>query len=419
MAGDDCAIFVAINDNHRAWYEMLVPFMLSLKGTDFGGHVVVIDYGLSAAKLALLQREGIQIAPASADCDLSVGRYLEVARVCAANPVLTKAALYDADIWFCTETFDLFDRIRDDRLHVCPDPMFASFVYEPLIGPRQEENTRRVIDDVVGRYGGALQAGLVAGSTAAWAAFAAHLQACLDRVGTDFQLCFGLDTTFLHLWAAEHEVCLLPETQNFITKRGVTETFVPGRRQPIWLTAGETVRAMHMCGDVRFYDRWRYYTNHCDHALREGTRFALSEAVPELLPASHALYGAEARDRLAERGLALTGLSIENPATAVVGLSVTGAGLCLHACGNHEIVLEAIRDIPRIDFHASYPAGFPSAIRRTFTIGDQVIRNLNQLSAKCSATLVRGSTAVLSAESLSGQRCETTWVLCDDPGLAP
>ena len=417
MASHHHAVFVAIDDNHRAWYEMLVPFILSLRSTGYDGHVVAIDGGLSERKRALLREAGVHLAPASPDHDLSYGRYLEVARICAGNPSLEKVALYDADIWFCSNVFDLFEHVREDKLYVCRDPVFCSFIYEPLIGPRREENTRRVFDDVVARYGGALQAGLVAGPPSAWAAFAASLEAHAGRIGTDFRRQFGIDSTFLHLWAAEHEVGLLPETQNLISKRGITESYPPGQLEPIWMASGDAVRALHLCGDVRYYDRWRYYTNHRDHALREGARFALSSPDQGPLPPTHPIHSDGATDLLAAAGLRIADLTAEIRDEAAFGVFRAAAGLFIHASGNHRIVLEATRDLPALQIHMSSPTGFPSPIHRSVTVAGQVFDNASTLATRLNVTLARASAIDLRAESLGGQLCETTWIVADDPRL--
>ena len=45
MHSSEHAVCVAINDNNRAWYEMLVPFLLSLRHTGYDGRIAVIGYG--------------------------------------------------------------------------------------------------------------------------------------------------------------------------------------------------------------------------------------------------------------------------------------------------------------------------------------------------------------------------------------
>ena len=43
-------ILTALDDNDPLWYDNLIPFLLSLRQTDYDGEVGVLDYGLSAAK---------------------------------------------------------------------------------------------------------------------------------------------------------------------------------------------------------------------------------------------------------------------------------------------------------------------------------------------------------------------------------
>lgn len=417
MAATDHAIFVAIDDKHRVWYEMLIPFILSLRETDFDGHIVVIDYGLAEWKKDLLLRDGVHIAPSTPGHDLSYGRYCEVARICAGNPSLRKVALYDADIWFCAERFDLFDHVTDDKLYACRDPMFSTFIQAPLIGPRADENWRRVFDDIIARYGGALQAGVVAGSASAWTAFAAHIEDCASRIGTDFRRIFGIDTTFLHLWAVDHELGILPETQNFITKQGVIETFRRDRAQPIWAAPDGPITALHMCGDVRYFDRWRYYANFPDHGLRVGARFAptAGEMVP--LPGTHPIYGEAAADVLATVNLATVSVESEVPDARAIAVFRAAAGVFLHASGNHRILLTATRDIPAMELYLDSPAGFPSPLRRMFKVGGTDTITPNHVTTKFSATLPRGEALELRAESLGGQLCEMTWIINHDRHL--
>ncbi len=220
MSAGEEAVCVAINDNDRAWYEMLVPFILSLRRSDYRGPIAVIGFGLSQRKIAILREQGVNVLVAE-EVALPVGRYLEVARICDLNPGLKKIALYDADIWFPAGTFDLFSLVEGDNIFVCNDVWFSDFIANPLIGPNRQAHFQMVHAEVANLYGGALQAGLIAGTTQAWRDFAAHVRECLGRVGIDFQAVYGLDTTILHLWGAKKRVTLLPETQNFVTKNGV------------------------------------------------------------------------------------------------------------------------------------------------------------------------------------------------------
>ncbi|MBE7197998.1 MAG: hypothetical protein INR70_09355 [Parafilimonas terrae] len=416
MAGAERAIFVAINDNLRAWYEMLIPFVLSLRATDFDGRVVVIGYGLTAEKTAILRGQGVEVVAASSAWTLPLGRYIEVAAFCAAHPEIGKAALYDADIWFCSPRLDLFSFIDRDGLYACPDPLFCEFVIAPLIGPKRDENWQRVVTTILATYGHALQAGLVAGTTAAWADFAEHVRRCAGAIGTDFQNVFGLDTTFLHLWAAANPLVLLPKTQNFITRWGVAEVAEGGPSPFAASDSGEAIRAIHMAGNIRFFDRWRFYGNQGARALQEGAAFALApgdlHAVPDAGPEWEGYQEACAR-----HGLRLTGLRREVEDRDALSFVSTRAGLTILCEGNAEMTFEVAADTIDLNVYISHPSGFPSPIRRSVTCGGGVAASQNDLMAHYRYGLVRGTPITLSSTSLAGQHSRCIWLLSGKPEI--
>jgi hypothetical protein len=400
-------VCVAINDNHRAWYEMLVPFVLSLRRTDFAGRLIVLSYGLSERKGDILREQGLEVVDADQSLGLPVGRFVEAARLCARDPGIAKLALYDADIWFCGRRFDLFDHVSGAKLHAAPDPLFCSFVVAPLIGPGRDRLWREAVDEVKARHGGALQAGLTAGTREAWARFSDHITACLAGIGIDFQNCFGIDTTFLHLWAARDGVALLTETQNFIIKSGLREDY----DEPMGVTrlthVGEDIRALHMAGDVRFLNRWRYYANDAANALHAGRPFALA---PDNVQDPVGFSGDVAQN-FADLGLALSAVRMERFTGAHLQIMKTPDDVTIFGAGNHEIALTATQAIPRLNVYMSHPSGFPSPIRWSLTVDGQTATNSNQLMTHISHPLEAGATLVLKAESLGGQLCKVLWTL--------
>jgi len=400
-------VCVAINDNHRAWYEMLVPFVLSLRRTDFDGRLIVLSYGLSALKLERLCTEGIEVVEADPSLGLPVGRFVEAGRLCARDPAIAKLALYDADIWFCGERFDLFSHVTGAKLHVTPDPLFCSFVVAPLMGPRRERLWREAVDEVKARHGGALQAGLTAGTREAWAGFSDHIAACVSGIGVDFQTCFGIDTTFLHLWAAKDGVALLGETQNFIIKSGLREIYEEPTGETRFTHLGEDIRALHMSGDIRFLNRWRYYANNAGHALEAGRSFALA---PDDLQDPVGFSG-EVAQYFADLRLALCGVRMEPFEGAHLQIMKTPDGVTIFGAGNHEIAFTATDTIARLNVYMSHPSGFPSPIRWSLTVDGQTATNSNQLLSHVSPTVQPGASVVLKAESLGGQLCKVLWTL--------
>lgn len=415
MHSNGHAVCVAINDNNRAWYEMLVPFLLSLRHTGYDGQVAVIGYGLSEPKRRILASQSVDVIDASSDHALPVGRFIEAADYCARNPHITKLALYDADIWFCAPSFDLFSRIADDRLHACPDPLFCTFVVTPLIGERRDAHWRLVVDDVKARHGGALQAGLVAGTAAAWTRYAAHLRDCVARIGTDFQECFGIDTTFLHLWGARGEVALLDPVQNFVSKNGIHESYDERTGATTLKYHGEPIRALHMTGDIRFFDRWRYYANHVDSALRDGAPLALSDGTPAPNDTVAARIAATGYVRAA--GLTVTAAAIEGSAGAYLQAIDEPGGTMLVGSGNHEIVFTATRDIARLNVYITHPSGSPSPLCCDVLIDGHAQRKGTELMAHFWYRIAAGSVITLRSTSLGGQRCNAIWRLREAPDM--
>lgn len=409
MNAGEHAVCVAINDNDRAWYEMLVPFILSLRQSDYGGHIAVIGFGLSQRKIDILRGQGVNVVLAEAT-SLPVGRYLEVVRICNLNPGLKKVALYDADIWFCSQTFDLFSHIDGDDIFACKDAFLCDFVTDPLIGPQRNVHAQMVRDEVVHHYGGALQAGLIAGTARAWQDFATHVRECESRVGTDFRVTYGLDTTFLHLWGAKERVKLLPETQNFVTKHGVRE----GRDAQVQLvltSATGPIRGLHMTTDIRFLNCWRFYSIHGGYALRAGQPFALADAQVSLLKA----VSAQIEGVAAAMGFEI--IALEGEAGANCHAFRDGDGFSLVAAGNHEIRLRTTRHFDPLIVTAMYLSGHPAPIRARVVISGQEMVIGKDLSQTASTSTPHGVEVFLHAESLPGQNCKIVWILSERHAL--
>ena len=403
------AVCVAINDNDRAWYEMLVPFILSLRQGDYRGHIAVIGFGLSQRKIDILRGQHVNVVLAE-EPSLPVGRYLEVARICDLNPGLRKIALYDADIWFPSETFDLFSLVEGPDIHVCKDAFLCNFVTDPLIGPLRQVHAQMVRDEVVHLYGSALQAGLIAGTSQAWQDFAAHVRECQSRVGTDFRVTYGLDTTFLHLWGAKERVKLLPETQNFVTKHGVMEGRDAQGRIVLFSAAGP-IRGLHMTTDIRYLNIWRFYSIHGGHALRAGQPFALAESLVAPVKA----VPAQVEGAATAMGFEI--LSIDGEEGAQWHAFRDGDGFSIVAAGNHEIRFRTTRRFESLALTVMYLSGHPAPIRARIVIGGQEMVIGKDLSQSASLTAPHGTEVFLHSESLPGQNCKIIWILSERHAL--
>ncbi|WGS46891.1 hypothetical protein LFL97_32365 [Burkholderia sp. JSH-S8] len=409
MHPNEHAVCVAINGNNRAWYEMLVPFILSLRQTTYDGQVVVISYNLSERKRRILESQSVIVVEASSDHALPVGRFIEAAAFCERNPQVKKLALYDADIWFCSREFDLFSRIDADKIYACPDPLFCTFVVSPLVGERRDDYWRLVVDEVKARHQGALQAGLVAGTADAWARYADHLRDNIAKIGVDFQECFGIDTTFLHLWAAQGEVADLETIQNFVAKSGIHESFNEADGSTTLRYRDQPIRALHMTGDIRFFDRWRYYANHAKFALREGEEFALSDGVPT--PSESLTERLSASEFYRSTGLSVTAVEIEECSGAYLQPVDEPGGVMFIGCGNHDITLTATQDIPRLNVYITHPSGTPSPLRCEVVIDGRTYCKGTELMGHFSHRVSAGTVIVLRSTSIGGQQCNAIWRL--------
>lgn len=405
MSVSEEAVCVAINNNDRAWYEMLVPFILSLRRSDFQGHIAVIGFGLSQRKIDILREQAINVLVAEEE-SLPVGRYLEVARICDLNPGLKKIALYDADIWFPARTFDLFSLVEGDTIFACTDAWFSDFITNPLIGPNSQAHSRMVRDEVANLYGSALQAGLIAGSRQAWRDFAAHVRECLGRIGTDFRAIYGLDTTILHLWGAKERVTLLPDTQNFVTKNGVKEG-IDAHCNVTLSSASGPIRGLHMTTDIRFLNCWRFYNIHSSEALGAAAPFALSASEVSPLPA----VPPQIEGAAAEMGLEIVAIASEESARWQAFQD--GENLTVIAAGNHQIRLRTARAFTPLVITVMYLSGQPAPVRAWIESAGQVLVIGRNMMQAVFLPATPGTEFSLHSESLPGQDCTIVWKLSD------
>ncbi|QTO23954.1 hypothetical protein [Burkholderia seminalis] len=400
----------AIDDNRQAWYEMVIPFIVSLRATDYRGRIGVIGYGLSADKQQRLRDNGIEVYAGAGVGDLSWDRYISAAAVFDADPELQTLALYDADIWFPGPRFDIFDVATDhDLLHVAPDAHFCAFVMSPIIGERRDALVRQCVQDVLDRVGHPLQAGLVVGGRAPWARFAQYVREQAGRIGLDFAGIHGLDTTFLHLWGGLGQVRLVGCEQNFVTKWGLHERHDFDAVQILLEHQGKPIRGLHMTGDVRFLNHWRYLSRDAEQAIALGQAFALP---PEPgMREQPAALDALPLERLAANGLAL--MAAHEDVLPDVPRLAAGAsfrhpqGSALNAWASHTVEFEVTRERTVLDIGLSHLSGQPSAPRA------HVARNGESVSLqapyKISVSTQPGDRIVLSALTLPGQACHTAW----------
>ncbi|CAB3752936.1 hypothetical protein BPA30113_02873 [Burkholderia paludis] len=400
----------AIDDNRQAWYEMVIPFIVSLRATDYRGRIGVIGYGLSDEKRQRLRDDGIEVYAGAGVGDLAWDRYISAAMLFDGDPELRMLALYDADIWFPGPRFDLFDVVPDDdRLHVAPDAHFCAFVMNPIIGERRDALIQQCVHDVLDRVGQPLQAGLVVGGREPWVRFAQYVREQAGRVGQDFAAIHGFDTTLLHLWGGLGEVSLVGCEQNFVTKWGLHERHDFDTVRILLEHRGKPIRGLHMTGDVRFLNHWRYLARDAEHAIEHGQAFALA---PEPgMREQPAELDAHPLERLAASGLSFVAAHedvLPNVPRLAAGTSFRNPqGSAFEAWTSHRIEFEVTRARMVLDLSLSYLSGQPSApCARLSRNGESVL--LQAPHKLCLATQ-QGDRIALSALTLPGQACHTAW----------
>ncbi|NIF41575.1 hypothetical protein F3J14_11905 [Burkholderia sp. Tr-862] len=403
-------VVFAIDDNTQAWYEMVIPFIVSLRETDYRGRIGVIGYGLSAKKQALLAANGIEVYTSVGAGDLPWDRYISAAAIFDADPELKTLALYDADIWFPGPSFDIFDVVPDDdHLHVAPDAHFCAFVMSPIIGERRDALMHQCVQDVLDRLGHPLQAGLVVGGRIAWAQFAQHVREQAERIGQDFQAIYGLDTTFLHLWGGLGHVRLVGCEQNFVTKWGLHERHDFDTARLLLEYQGKPIRGLHMTGDVRFLNRWRYLAREADQAIALGQAFALApESATREQPAE---LDSQCSERFSASGLAFVAAHedvLPNVPRLAAGSSFRHPqGVAFNAWAAHQLEFEVMYERAVIDISLSHLSGQPSAPGAQLELNDEV-RSL-QVPCNGKLSVTRGDRVVLRVLTLPGQACHTAW----------
>ncbi len=175
-------------------------------------------------------------------------------------------------------------------------------------------------------------------------------------------------------------------------------------------SADGPVRALHMAGDIRFMNRWRYVTNRPTHVLNAGQPFALAPST--LAPV--ASYPAGLVEACAALGLEV--LSADAEPGGYFQAFAHGGDAILNLSGNHTLTLRATRTMPELHVYMTHPSGFPSPIRMTLNLRDETVHSIaTALHSSYSIGLAAGDTLALRATSLGGQMCHATWVLARTP----
>ena len=400
-------IVVALDNNNEAWYEMFIPFISSLKVTNYTGQVAVLAYGLDPSKIDRLEENDIIVVSRNdAVTRIENDRYFAINKLISQYPDCEKVALYDADIWFACDDMDLFAHVKDEqKLYACTDVWASRFIKNCIIGPNKGALEYQCIYEASRLYGNVLQAGLIAGTRSAWQKFTQFYAECVSRVGIDFIDDYGLDTVIINLYASGENCILIDSRYNYIPKRGI----VVASPRNLRTISSDRIVGLHMIGETRYFHRWRYYNLSPELAIEGGQLFTLGDdqmhsfgphSPPDEFHKDLAMIGWRFVEARAFGGLTfipkLTGDAIMPTSS---GLFVTN--------GSVEITLESTATGVKTDILTSYATCRPCPIRIGLVIDGQ--RKALGYPAFCSIQCSEGDRVILWTEALPGQKAGMFW----------
>lgn len=237
-------ILTMLDDNNTIWYEQLVPFLLSLKATDFNGDIGVISYGLSESKQRVLENFGCKVFPALNQYpELLIDRQVTGAEI-AERYDYDQLAMFDADIWFPHAHFSLFEHLTEhDKLYCTHDIWKCGFLFSCLQGESSEQIAEK-IHAVEQTYGHVWQAGMISGHRNAWKKYRTYVEQQLAQCDA-FKMEYGVDTTLLNLYSAdENGITYISRKYNCLPAWGIRQE---NRGYGIqFMIENEPVEALHV-----------------------------------------------------------------------------------------------------------------------------------------------------------------------------
>lgn len=207
-------ILTVLDNNDEIWYRCFIPFILSLRKTNFEGDVGVISYQLSPQKKQKLLENNILVFDAlNYFPEVLMDRHISTAHI-AKTYGYDQIALYDADIWFSVLNLSIFYQIQGESALYCSyDVLKPSFITNNLPTDNKREYKEK-LNLLHQRQNYLWQAGVILASQSGWENYANYILrdlACLQG----FSMNYGIDATVLNLYACDSgNVKHLPEKYN-------------------------------------------------------------------------------------------------------------------------------------------------------------------------------------------------------------
>ncbi|QLB21469.1 hypothetical protein A6B43_08010 [Vespertiliibacter pulmonis] len=286
-------ILTALDDNDTFWFDHLVPFLLSLRKTDYSGEIGIISYGLSSIKEQLLIENGCLVFQAPRKYER-----IYIDRQWAAAEIAKKydyVALYDTDIWFPHSQLSLFDEISDyQKLYCAYDVAYGDFIEKPAYNGQQ---IRALMQNFLHQHKKVWQVGVVAGHQQAWQAYQQYIENALLRSDL-FSQEYGIDSLLMCLYSMEYDgVAVLPEYYNCTPAGGnlrYSNLSASGEllENSVFTVNNQPVQGLHITGPFRLWDRNFYeysYHNGLDY-FSQGKNYCLKKSPQQALDFSSLIH---------------------------------------------------------------------------------------------------------------------------------
>lgn len=269
-------ILTALDNNDEIWYRCFIPFILSLKQTDYQGDIGVIDYQLSEAKKEKLRAQHILIFPAAnLFSEILIDRQISAAHI-AEKYQYDYLALYDADIWFSSPFLTLFENIKDnEKLYCCYDVIYPLFLSLALPENKKQEY-QIMFDNLYQQQGFIWQVGLVVGHSQAWKNYFHYIADELNYLN-DFPMIYGVDASVFNLYAVmKNKVAHISEKYNCLPFWGIQVAFQQ-KNTMYFKLKDEIIEGIHITRYHRESKEYHFIALQKSFYLTQGKAFCVDE----------------------------------------------------------------------------------------------------------------------------------------------
>lgn len=266
-------ILTAVDNNDTFWYDLLLPFLITLKKTDYNGDIGIISYGLSQEKIEVLKRHGCLIFEGACQYpEIVLDRFISTSNIVSQTDY-EQIALIDADIWFPQPHFSLFEQLTDNEKMYCAQDLWRCGFLIDCIHSEYILEINQQIDQVEQKFGRVWQVGVCMATKQTWLHYVNYLE---DKLAQShiYKAIYGVDSTIMNLYSAElDKIALLPEKYNCLPIAGIQCLDKgDGVRH---LINGELVEGLHVTRNHRKDKFFAYTRLHLDTYMAEGKSYNL------------------------------------------------------------------------------------------------------------------------------------------------